>query len=363
MKRYRNFPNILASSTNRLPNNSESPKSSQSDSLPKIKIPRSSSRIGFENQKSHFIEGTASSNKSCGYVYRYAVNTLPGLVRPYNEDRVSIIINIPCPAGFNSEKWPRSSFYGIFDGHGGKLCANYLKDNLHNYIFKDENFPTRPKQALINGFLKAEENFLRLAEQKRDMSGSCALVVVIIGDKCYTANTGDSRAVLSINKGEQVVPLTVDHKPNEPNEFARIIEAGGSVNTHSYPIINHLGVKIGENCSRVVPGNLAISRTIGDLDVKNLKVVIPDPDVKSFRLKEEYDFIILASDGIFDKLSDKDVVECAWKALRSNIKSRERAVGVVEEIIETSFRRNTQDNVSVIFIGLRGIKEIINKII
>ena len=274
-----------------------------------------------------------------------------------NEDRVSIIINIPCPDNFSIEKWPRSSFYGIYDGHGGKLCANFLKEYLHTFIFADENFPSRPKEALFHGFLKAEADFLKIAQEKNDNSGSCALVVMIIGDKCYTANTGDSRAILAVNKCEKVVPLTVDHKPHEPNEYNRIIQAGGSIVTHSYPIINKQGVKIGENCSRVQPGNLAVSRTIGDLDIKDSKIVIPDPDVRSFRIKQEYDFIVMASDGIYDKLSDWDVADSAWKALKFYKTVHEKIEGAVEEIMKAALNKQTEDNISVIFIALKGIKE------
>jgi protein phosphatase 2C family protein 2/3 len=62
-----------------------------------------------------------------------------------------------------------------------------------------------------------------------DTSGSCAVVLLFINEVCYIANLGDSRAVLSSNQGTTVTPLSVDHKPNEPSEYARIIKYGGSV--------------------------------------------------------------------------------------------------------------------------------------
>jgi serine/threonine protein phosphatase PrpC len=54
-------------------------------------------------------------------------------------------------------------------------------------------------------------------------------VVLIVGDMCYCANVGDSRAILSSDAGEITVPLSRDHKPCESNEYQRIVQAGGKV--------------------------------------------------------------------------------------------------------------------------------------
>lgn len=63
------------------------------------------------------------------------------MVRDYNEDRVSIILNIMKPANKNCENWPKCAFFGIFDGHGGYSCADFLRDNLHQFIIRDPEFP------------------------------------------------------------------------------------------------------------------------------------------------------------------------------------------------------------------------------
>ena len=60
-----------------------------------------------------------------------------------------------------------------------------------------------------------------------ERSGSCAIVVLIVGDICYTANVGDSRAVLSSGGGQQVIALSRDHKPSDVDEYKRITQAGG----------------------------------------------------------------------------------------------------------------------------------------
>ena len=75
-----------------------------------------------------------NSSEKFGLIKGYAANTHAGLVRNYNEDRVTIIINILKPPNKKSNYWPNCSFFGIFDGHGGNTCADFLRDNLHYYV-------------------------------------------------------------------------------------------------------------------------------------------------------------------------------------------------------------------------------------
>jgi len=79
-------------------------------------------------------EPTKCSVKRNGIVKAYAANTNQGIVRNYNEDRVSIILNIMKPASRANEEWPKCSFFGVYDGHGGVNCADFLRDNLHQYV-------------------------------------------------------------------------------------------------------------------------------------------------------------------------------------------------------------------------------------
>ena len=73
-------------------------------------------------------------------------------MRTYNEDRVSIILNILRPPNRpdleSLKQWPRCSFFGIYDGHGGSACADFLRDNLHQFVIKELTFPLNPKEAL-----------------------------------------------------------------------------------------------------------------------------------------------------------------------------------------------------------------------
>jgi protein phosphatase 2C family protein 2/3 len=91
---------------------------------------------------------------------------------------------------------------------------------------------------------------------------------------------------------------------------------------------------------RVLPGRLSVSRTFGDIEAKkakyggNIKVIIAEPEIKVFKVLESYDFILLAckfklvisnfihlGDGVFDKLTSKDVVDVSWDAARKHCKS------------------------------------------
>lgn len=112
-------------------------------------------------------EPTKASQKKCGIIKSYAANTNQGIIRDYNEDRVSIILNILKPKNkANLEiDWPQICFFGVFDGHGGSACADYLRDNLHNFVVQNEQFPQNPIEAIKEGFRECERNFLMLVEQ------------------------------------------------------------------------------------------------------------------------------------------------------------------------------------------------------
>lgn len=107
-------------------------------------------------------EPTKCSIKRNGIVRAYSAITNQGLVRNYNEDRVSIILNITKPAHRKDEDWPKCLFFGVYDGHGGHACAEFLRDQLHHFVIKQDCFPQDPKKAIMLGFAKAEETFLQM---------------------------------------------------------------------------------------------------------------------------------------------------------------------------------------------------------
>ena len=128
--------------------------------------------------------------------------------------------------------WPKSSYFAIYDGHGGHNCSDFLKDQLHLIIINQESFPKDPAQALTTGCLEAERIFMTNADKKtpmHDRSGSCAIIVLIVEQECYVANVGDSRAIMSADKGKKLFLLSRDHRPNEEYELQRIVKNGGGI--------------------------------------------------------------------------------------------------------------------------------------
>jgi protein phosphatase PTC2/3 len=317
------------------------------------------------NLKGFFPDPTKCSMKDNGIVKGYAACTNQGLVRNYNEDRVSIILNITQPPRKSGETWPTCSFFGVFDGHGGSACADFLRDNLHQYIVRTRFFPFQPKEAILEGFETAEKEFLEKAEKTSpvDKSGSCAIVAMIVGDICYIANLGDSRAVMSSDAGSKIYPLSRDHKPFVEEELKRIISNGGKI----YQSVGQVNANPVLGPYRVFPGRLSVSRTIGDIEAKsptyggNNKVLISAPDIKAFKIHPQYEFIVLASDGIFDKLSNKEVVQSAWAGLMENMTdSIHQLCGAsVENIMRTALCRRSLDNITAVIIAFDGM---INKI-
>ena len=332
-------------------------------------------RLFFNN-----FDPSKTSRKNMGVIKSYGVNTHQGIVRNYNEDRVSIIINMNKPKNFTKKRWPKISFFGIYDGHGGEGCSEYLRDNLHKLICSNDNFPEDIPKAIKLGILNAEHDFLNnyaLSENKEeiiDKSGSCAIILLIVDNNAYIANVGDSRGLLSINNGKQYLEVTRDHKPNSPNEIIRIKKNGGSIYQSQTMITNtenkDLNGKILIGPYRVLPGRLSVSRTIGDAEAKLVKfggnpnVIICEPEIFYYNLKEEnIDFFILGCDGIFDQMSNKEVLDCAWMVLneKDNILIKEcknlhnQSGLIVDLILKSSLARKSFDNVTCLFIALKDL--------
>lgn len=59
----------------------------------------------------------------------------------------------------------------MYDGHGGSACPEFLRDNLHHYVIKEDSFPSDPKAAIYKGFAKAEARFLEMCQEKNEATG------------------------------------------------------------------------------------------------------------------------------------------------------------------------------------------------
>ena len=349
-------------------------------------------QIPFNN-----FDKAKTSSKIMGNIKGYGANTYQGLVRNYNEDRVSIIINMTKPENYSKKYWPKISLFGIYDGHGGSKCADFLRDTLHKIIFSNENFPENAEKAIKNAFLKAENEFINtIAIEKNtwnilDRSGSCAVLVIIIDTKIYVVNVGDSRGIMSLNGGKEYKVITTDHKPSNEEEKKRIIQSGGEVYQTQTPL-NSINNEIIDNKNennendinnnnqinqiligpyRVLPGRLSVSRTIGDVEAKlvqyggNPQVIIPLPDVFIYDLqKDDIDFIVLGCDGIYDQLSNEEILDSGWTIFSNEDigKDINEKCGIfVDFVLKASMARKSFDNITCVVIALKDLKDMKNE--
>lgn len=301
------------------------------------------------------LSSSVKSSRPHGIVKAYCANTHKGLVRNINEDRVMIISKLSKPESRKSEKWPISSFYAIYDGHMGKECCNFLRDNLHTYIINDPAFPSDPIKAMLNGFNKAEDIFTEHAVKSNLKSGSCAIVILIVGKVCYLANLGDSRAVLSESKFQKVTQISKDHVPHDESERQRITLAGSEVMFTKHP--NNSKQLI----SRLMPGGISVSRSFGDVDAKfkilggNPNALIAVPEISVFKLHSDTDFIMMGSDGTFEKLDNRECVSMIWQTAMNSIELEitEKIAKGAEKLMIEAMIRGATDNITIIIIAFK----------
>jgi len=207
-----------------------------------------------------------------------------------------------------------SRFFGVYDGHGGANVSKYVRKNLFNRFveFDAQEETTGPEDALKKAFASVSKEVLETPGF--DMEGSTAVTVLLDEDKIWTANLGDSRAVLC--RDGKAVNLTEDHKPNSPAEKKRIEDLGGNVRWFGYldpdrqPVQGMGAYRINEN--------LAVSRAFGDR--LETPFVSDEPEIREFKRKRDKDrFIIIASDGLWDCLSSQDAVKFAKSILAGSV--------------------------------------------
>ena len=200
----------------------------------------------------------------------YGFNSYNGKVKKFNEDRVKVIPQYQLRNSKN--KTLNISYFGVFDGHSGNKCSDFLRENMHNYIFNSPYFPSNMVRAIKEAFNKAEETFKSMAYDSinnilLDKSGSCALIMIIINNYLFSINLGDSRALYSYDTGKYVYQITRDHKPNDEIERRRIENAGGKVFYANTVTRNGREIQLkeedfGKGFSfpyRILPGKIAVS--------------------------------------------------------------------------------------------------------
>eukprot|EP00743_Colponemidia_sp_Colp-15_P003035 GILK01003281.1.p1 GENE.GILK01003281.1~~GILK01003281.1.p1 ORF type:complete len:410 (-),score=81.21 GILK01003281.1:382-1611(-) len=305
----------------------------------------------------------------CGY----AGLTDEGIFRDYNEDRWLIVPKLHRHRTVASTlPVPSCSFFAVYDGHGGVGCADFVKQHLHINIVNNPAFPSDIRTAILDGFDKTETDFMRTARVvnsdtgsvRIDKSGSCALVVLIVDTHVFVANLGDSKAILSIDHGQSVCEKSRDHKPEDVDEQKRIESLGGSVfrskaTVAKFCCFGSKEIFIGP--CRVMPGKLGVARSFGDLLSKDAEfggipgLISAVPDIEQFQLTDKHDFLMLCSDGIYEKLT---VAQVHKEVIRTLNQVRENTnidpwEACVEGVVDRAMRSRSTDNLSAVMISFR----------
>ncbi|KAM7499299.1 hypothetical protein LguiA_023713 [Lonicera macranthoides] len=265
-------------------------------------------------------------------------------------------------------------FFGVYDGHGCSHVAMKCNDRMHE-IVKDElqSREVLEEEAAASWNESMKRSFYRMDKEvtqwnstsagvsssncrcelqtpRCDAVGSTAVVAVVTPEKIIVSNCGDSRAVLCRNG--LAIPLSSDHKPDRADELVRIEEAGGRVIYWDGPRV--LGI-------------LAMSRAIGDSYLK--PYVIPEPDVTITDRTAEDECLILASDGLWDVVSNDTACSVARMCLRaqrqlfpprspgSNTATGESSDKACSDasilLTKLALARHSTDNVSVVVVDLK----------
>lgn len=267
----------------------------------------------------------------------------------------------------------KGRFAAVFDGHGGGGVSTYLRQKLYDLIqshMRQSNNQSSLEKT-VSSIRKAFEQIDQevLETDKLQYQGSTAVAVYLHHDETtgqqtlISANVGDSRAILS--KSGVAIDLTRDHKPDDLLERRRITDMGEEIEWDDYSGVFRVR-------------NLSLSRAIGDRFAK--PVVSGEVEIKLFPLEEELinergaignsmngsnDFVLLASDGLWDVMTSQDCVDLVHKRLSpSSAQLRNMSPIEVQRQMHTrrknmsrylgneALRRGSGDNVCVIIIWL-----------
>ncbi|KGN65822.1 probable protein phosphatase 2C 25 [Cucumis sativus] len=254
----------------------------------------------------------------------YSVYCKRGRRRIAMEDRYSAAVDIDG----NSKE----AFFGVFDGHGGakaaEFAANNLEKNVLNEIERMDDNETDFEQAIKHGYLTTDSDFLK--EDQR--GGSCCVTALIKKGNLVISNAGDCRAVLSSQGVAEAI--TSDHRPSREDERHRIESTGGYVDL----------------CNGIwrVQGSLAVTRGIGDAHLKQW--VIAEPETRAIRIEPRHEFLILASDGLWETVSNQEAVDIAHPLCVGMEKAE--PLTACRKLVELSLSRGSVDDISVVLIQL-----------
>ena len=257
---------------------------------------------------------------------------------------------------------PSATFVGVYDGHGGPEASRFITNHLFSFLRK---FTTEEgglsEEVIKKAFEATEEEFLRvvreswIARPQIASVGSCCLLGAISKGVLYVANLGDSRAVLGrkalegeVNCGAVVAErLSTDHNVGV-EEVRKEVEA-------LHPDDAHIVVCIG-----------GVWRIKG---IIQRPVMTAEPSILKRKLKADDLFLIFATDGLWEHLTDEVAVEIISRSPRIGIAKR-LVRAALEEVAkkremryedlrktDKGLRRHFHDDITVIVLYLDHSKE------
>jgi len=220
------------------------------------------------------------------------------------------------------------SFSGVYDGHGGAAVSKYLRQNLNAQFLTalpDEDTTKLSDEvvaeALTQAFRVVDDAVLKVRHWS--YMGSTAVAVVIHAQgqgegqpakrTLISANVGDSRAVLS--RRGKAMDLTEDHKPNKPSELERVKALGGTVRW--YGLLEQDGAPMEGMGVYRINGNLAVARAFGDRSERPF--VSSEVEVKMVPVEDGDEFVILATDGLWDVMTSEDAVAFVHSVMSASV--------------------------------------------
>ncbi|KAB1223001.1 Protein kinase and PP2C-like domain-containing protein [Morella rubra] len=278
--------------------------------------------------------------------------------------------------------------FGIFDGHRGAAAAEFSARAFPGFL-QSLGSTSSPSKALWEAFVKTDDAFRNELDSfrkskraiKKDWHPGCtAVAALIVRNKLFVANAGDCRTVLC-RAGHPLV-LTKDHVATCPVERERVVSAGGQVKWQvdtwrvgpaalqekfmrmEVVCVIELDILMGLNISRkaivekfplpieienrhlVFLSNREVTRSIGDDDLKT--AVTAEPEITEIELSAEDEFLVMASDGLWDVVNNTDVVNI----IRDTVKEP----GMCAKRLATeAAERGSKDNITVIVVFLRQV--------
>ncbi|KAK1426095.1 hypothetical protein QVD17_14763 [Tagetes erecta] len=279
---------------------------------------------------------------------------------------------------------PYGTFVGVYDGHGGPETSRFVNEklfsNLKKFASQDEEMSA---DVIRKSFLKTEEEFISIVRDQWCTCpqiasvGTCCLVGVICNGLIYIANAGDSRVVLGRvergGKGISAIQLSEEHNVNrEPirDELRALHPEDPKI------------VVMKHNVWRV-KGLIQVSRSIGDAYLKSpefnrapllpkfrlsqpfsKQILSPEPSIYIHEINSKDEFLIFASDGLWEHLSNEEAVNIVHSYPRNGIarrlvkaalhvaaKKREMRYSDLKKI-ERGVRRHFHDDITVVVVFL-----------